>query len=393
MSSLPFALLVPGPPGHQGSAARDRVADIIAVASALAFGAVMVPLGDATKPGAAIPWPVDVAIGILGAALLVVRRRHPLLVCLVLLPLGAVSVMVTGAVLVALFTAAIRVRPRFLFLLGIVHIATGVLYFLLQRDPPMDVWVDISLRSITAYAAIGWGLFLQAHRSLTQSLRLHAQQLEAEQNLRVDRARLTERASIAREMHDVLAHRMSMVSLHAGALEVRTDASPEELSTAARAIRISAHEALEELRSVIGVLRQEEPLRPEPPQPGLTDLVDLMANARTSGMAVDFVYLLPPGHQSPDVGRTAYRVVQEALTNASKHAPGSEVEVLLDRPSDDLHIRVTNRLHGEPPPDDVPGAGTGLIGIGERVALAGGHVEYGPENDRFRLEAWLPWHR
>jgi signal transduction histidine kinase len=394
MSSLPFALLVPGPPGHRGSAVRDRVADIIAVGSALAFGAVMVPLGDATKPGAAIPWPVDVAIGVLGAVLLLQRRRRPLFVCLVLLPLGAISVMVTGAILVALFTAGIRLRPRLLVLLGIVHIATGAIYFLLQHNPPMAVWVDLLLRAVTGFAAIGWGLFLQAHRRLTQSLRLHAQQLEAEQNLRVDRARLTERASIAREMHDVLAHRMSMVSLHAGALEVRTeDATPEELSAAARAIRMSAHEALDELRSVIGVLRQEEPPRPEPPQPELTDLADLLANARTSGMAIDFVSLVPPGFEPRDVGRTAYRVVQEALTNASKHAPGSEVEVLLDRPSDDLHIRVINRLHGEPPRDDVPGAGTGLIGIGERVALAGGHVEYGPEDDRFRLEAWLPWHR
>jgi signal transduction histidine kinase len=393
MWSMAFALLVPGPPGDPGSAARDRVADVVAVLCALLYGGVMMWLGDALKPGAAIPWPVDLIIGVLCAVPLLVRRRWPLRVCLALLPFGAISVMATGPILVALFTVAIRRPARLLLPLGIVHIGTSAVYFALQHDPPMALWVDLVMRGVTGLAAIGWGLFLRAYRNLTRSLRLQAHRAVTEQHLRVDQARLTERTRIAREMHDVLAHRMSMVSLHAGALEVRTDADPAEIARAAQMIRSSAHEALEELRTVIGVLRQAEPGRPEPPQPGLDDLADLLAGARTSGMNVDFVFTAPPPETPQMLGRTAYRLIQEALTNARKHAPGAEVEVVLDPTDhDELRILVTNPLHGRPAAD-VPGSGTGLIGLGERVTLAGGRVEYGAERDRFRVEAWLPWHR
>jgi signal transduction histidine kinase len=403
MSSLGFALLVPGPAGQRGAAARDRIADAVAILSALLYGAVMVPLGDATSAGAAIPWPVDVAIGVACAAALLVRRRWPLGVTLALLPFGAVSVMATGPILIALFTVAVRRRAGLVLLIGLAHVGTGIGYYLLQTDPPYPLWVDVALRGLTGLAAIGWGQFLRAYRHLAGSLRDRADRLAAEQQLRVDQARLTERARIAREMHDVLAHRMSMVSLHAGALEVRTDARPEEISVAAAAIRSSAHLALQELRTVVGVLRQGSAGPPEPPQPGLADLPDLLANARTAGMTIDGDGWLeppcveppcvePPGDEPPPVlGRTAYRIVQEALTNAHKHAPGAPVTVVIDGGAGDgLRIEVVNPLP-RTGPDPLPGAGTGLIGIGERVALIGGRVGYGADRDRFRLEAWLPW--
>jgi signal transduction histidine kinase len=528
-TSLPFQLLVPGPSGDQRSVTRDRLADGVAIVSALAYGAVMVQLGDASKPGAAIPWWLDVAVGLVCACALFLRRRRPLAVCLALLPFGALSVMSTGPILVALLTAAIRCPPRLVVALAGTHILTSTLYYVMQHDPPMAIWVDFVMRAITGFAAIGWGLFLQAYRRLTRSLREQAAGLKAEQGLRMDQARLTERTRIAREMHDVLAHRMSMVSLQAGALEVRTDAPPEELAAAARAIRTSAHEALQELRTVIGVLRygeashsdqarsyiprpevnaadssqpvtaQTEPAqsgpalpeatRPEPaqlesvnpqptvleaarhvptpsrtaevdpsqpesvtrartqaeafrsvtarqtsrlpmqdraaeyetghnwpasglaepPQPGLADLPDLVDNARFSGMDVVFVNRAPSRSGSTVVGRTAYRLVQEALTNARKHAPGRPVEVLLERADDDdLRILVTNEFHGDRisnaaegaasragavESSDVPGSSTGLIGVGERVALVGGRVQFGTVDDQFRFEAWLPWHR
>lgn len=110
MSSLTFALLVPGTPGQRATAARNRVADGLAIVLALAYGAVMVRLGDATSAGAAIPWRADVAIGVLCAGSLAVRRRWPLGTALALLPFGAFSVMATGPILVAVFTAAIRHR-------------------------------------------------------------------------------------------------------------------------------------------------------------------------------------------------------------------------------------------------------------------------------------------
>ncbi|MEV0128533.1 histidine kinase [Dactylosporangium sp. NPDC050688] len=390
MSALLFELLVPQP-GSPRSARRDRVADAVAVAVAAAYGAVMVPLGDATQPGAAIPWQVDVAIGALCVLGLLARRRRPLGVALALLPFGAVSVMATGAVTVALFTVAIRYGGATVAWLGAANVATAAGYFLLQHDPPFPLWVDLLLRSVVTVAAVGWGLFVQAYRRLTQSLRDHAARLEAEQHLRVEQARLTERTRIAREMHDVLAHRLSLISLHAGALEVRTDAGPQETAAAAGAIRSSAHAALQELRAVVGALRQGTASRPEPPQPGLGDLPELLGTARAAGMTVGYTCHVPVDGPAVLLGRTVYRFVQEGLTNARKHAQGAPVQVLIDGgPGDGLRVTVTNPCTGAGRPA-VAGAGLGLVGLRERVALAGGRVEHGTDGGTFRLQAWLPW--
>ncbi|WP_198170662.1 histidine kinase, partial [Actinoplanes awajinensis] len=244
------------------------LADTIAIVLALGYGTVMMTLGDATRPDAAIPWQADLALGVAGAGALLVRRRHPLLVTGLLLPFGAISVAVTGPILVALFTAAIRLPFRPVLLLGAVNVATGGIYFLLQDRPAREIWVDFVVRGVVTVAALGWGSFVRAYRRLTTSLREHAARLEAEQELREEQARLGERARIAREMHDVIAHRMSLISLHAGALEVRAASSgaassgaaslgaaslgADELAVAAGAIRRSAREALEELRAVVG---------------------------------------------------------------------------------------------------------------------------------------------
>jgi signal transduction histidine kinase len=392
MAGLVFTLLVPDPPRSRRSASRDRLADAVAVTVALAYGSLMVPLGDATREGAPLPWVADVVLGVLCCAALLVRRRWPVGVTVALLPVSTVSVMATGAVLVMLFTVAIHRRGPVALALGAAYVLVVPVYFLLHDNPEFPVWVDLLVRAVTATGALGWGMFVRAYRKLTVTLREHAARLEADQHLRADQARLTERARIAREMHDVLAHRMSLVSLHAGALEVRTDARPEEVAIAAAAIRASAHEALEELRGVIGVLREGAVGRPEPPQPGLADLPNLVDSARAMGMTVGYTCAVPAVGPSVVLGRTAYRIVQEGLTNARKHAPGSAVRVLLDgSPGADLRIRITNPCPVPAARPAVPGAGMGLVGVSERAALAGGSVEYGPHGDDFRLEAVLPW--
>jgi signal transduction histidine kinase len=392
MAGLVFTLLVPDPAGSRRSATRDRLADAVAVTVALAYGSLMVPLGDATRPGAPLPWPADVALGVLCCAALLLRRRWPVGLTLALLPVSTVSVMATGAAIVALFTVAIHRRGPVALALGATYIAVVPVYFVLHDNPEFPLWVDLLMRTVTTTGALGWGMFVRAYRRLTESLREHAARLEAEQHLRVDQARLTERARIAREMHDVLAHRMSLVSLHAGALEVRTDARPEEVAIAAAAIRASAHEALEELRGVIGVLREGAVGRPEPPQPGLPDLPGLVESARAMGMTVGYTCTVAAGGPSVVLGRTAYRIVQEGLTNARKHAPGTAVRVLLDgEPGADLRIRISNPCPAPFARAEVPGAGMGLVGVSERAELAGGRVEYGPHGEEFRLEARLPW--
>jgi signal transduction histidine kinase len=237
------------------------------------------------------------------------------------------------------------------------------------------------------------GMFVRARRESRQERVRHA---EAEQHLLVEQARHAERTRIAREMHDVLAHRISLLSLHAGALEFRPDAPPDEVARAAAVIRASAHHALEDLRMVIGILRDgAEGEAPQPPQPTLAALPELLEESRAAGMRLHTDVRVADLATIPDsVGRHALRIVQEALTNARKHAPSSPVDLRFEgAPGDGLAIEVRNTAPvlavGEA---EIPGAGTGLIGLAERAALSGGSLEHGlDEAGDFRLRAWLPW--
>jgi signal transduction histidine kinase len=258
------------------------------------------------------------------------------------------------------------------------------------------------------------------------SLRDRAERAEIEARLRAEQAQQRARDEIAREMHDVLGHRLSLLSVHAGALEFRPDAPAEEVARAAKVIRENAHQALQDLREVIGVLRapteasraeveavQTGPAPPgwasapvgELPQPTLADVQQLVAESGRAGMRVSLRD--DTSGPVPDLtGRTAYRVVQEALTNARKHAPGAEVDVhLTGSPGTGLTVEVRNTTPPAPGPAD-PGptppaaplptpdsaAGQGLAGLAERVALASGRLECGPAaGGGWCLTVWLPW--
>ncbi|MEU4235775.1 histidine kinase [Actinoplanes sp. NPDC026619] len=371
----------------------DGVRDVVAVVAALAGGALLVAVGDPTGPvSGLVPWPVDVAIGVPACFALLLRRRWPLGLALVVVPLSAVSVMAGGAVLGAIFGLALRRALRVAMGFAALYLATIPVYLLLQRDPHLPLWTDLVVRGVLVTAAVGWGLYARERQALIRHLDERATRAETEQVARVERARRDERDRIAREMHDVLAHRLSMISLQAGALELHPAMAPE-LHTAAGVIQSGAHEALDELRAVIGVLRHDAGDRPEPPQPGLAEVRELVADARRCGSDVRFDSGLG-ARQPPGVtGRIAYRVVQEALTNARKHAPGSPVRLVLDGgPGDGLRIEVSNPVAaGAAVVAPVPGSGLGLVGAAERVELAGGRLTHGLAAGRFRLEVRLPW--
>jgi signal transduction histidine kinase len=340
---------------------------------------------------------LDIATGLASLALLPVLLRWPVPGALALAVLATLSPAATPASTYA--TLHVSLRRRFPVAAAVA--GAGVVGLLIQGlwRPIGSLsslwWVVLVL--VAEAALVGWGELSQARQALLNSLREQAHRAEAEQASRVAEARAAERASIAREMHDVLAHRLSLLATYAGALEYRPDAPPEQLARAAGVVRAGVHQALDELREVIGVLRDDGAAAVGRPQPGLSDLDGLVEETRDAGTPVDLAdRIAKPGELPDALGRTAYRIVQEGLTNARKHAPGHPVRLLLDgRPGDRLLVELSNPVgpaNGQEPSLNGRGTGTGLIGLAERVRLTGGEIDCGLEQDgQFRLRAQLPW--
>lgn len=388
----------PPPPGVR-RIRRDRAVDVLFAGTALAWWGLAFSL----DVGARTPAPpavrlLDYAIGLTSCVLLWWRRRWPVAVALAAVPVGVFSLTGTVAATLATFTVAVHRRAAVAAAVGAASAAALPFIYLVRtgdQAPPLSSLV-ISLLFTTVVVALG--IIVRGRRELLASLRERAERAEAEQHSRIEQARRTERARIAREMHDVLAHRISLVSLHAGALEFRPDAPPEEIQLAAGVIRAGAHQALQELREVIGLLREDGPaardVPPVRPQPALSDIPQLVREATDAGEHVRYrCAVVDAGNVPAAIGRTAYRIVQESLTNARKHAPSAEVHLRLDgERGRGLHVKVVNRLPPRGRPAEVPGAGLGLVGLTERVELAGGRLEHGIRPDgSFALEAWLPW--
>lgn len=233
------------------------------------------------------------------------------------------------------------------------------------------------------------GLYRGGRRALLRSLRQEADAAHRGQEAREAQARQEERTAIAREMHDTVSHRLALVSLHAGALEYRDDLSPEQAREAAAVIRQGAQEAADELRAALQVLRSDP--ADTRPAPTLADLTDLVDGVRAAGAEVALEVRVPDDVEiPPSVTAHLYRVLQESLTNAVKHAPGKPIAVRVDVvPGEGATLAVGNPLAGEA--EHGLGARVGLIGLRERVALAGGRFDAGPRGDRFVLETWVPW--
>ena len=332
---------------------------------------------------------LDQVAGALGCLGLWLRRRWPVGLALALVALSTFSETVAGAMVVALFTVAIHRPPRTTARVYALSVLAALVYVVVRPEPGVPAIALFLFGVVVQGAAVGWGLFIHYRRQLVLSLRDRAVRAETEAHLRAEQAQQRARDEIAREMHDVLGHRLSLLSVHAGALEFRPDASPEEIARAAKVIRENAHLALQDLREVVGVLRA--PVG-ELPQPTLADVRQLVAESGRAGMRVGLREELG-GATVPDlVGRTVYRTVQEGLTNARKHAPGAEVAVrLAGSPGEGLTVEVCNEAPGSRPAPG-PDPGQGLVGLAERVALADGRLEHGPTaGGGWRLAAWLPW--
>ncbi|MFE6891889.1 sensor histidine kinase [Streptomyces sp. NPDC057694] len=238
-------------------------------------------------------------------------------------------------------------------------------------------------------------------RSEARTRLVAQEEITAEERAR--RTVLEERGRIARELHDVVAHHMSVISIQAQVAPHLVKDPPPELRENLDGIRQNALDALAELRRVLGVLRADpsdgpadetDPgtaAAPQLPQPSLDRLDALVAGTRAAGLAVTTLETGRRRPLAPGVELSAYRIVQEALSNALRHAPGSRVEVALDHVPEGLRVRVTNTAPEGPVPDS-PGAGHGLLGMRERAAMLGGTLESGPvpETGGFEIRAFLP---
>ena len=254
-------------------------------------------------------------------------------------------------------------------------------------------WVAIFTAPFLIGTWIAIGAYVGARRDLMVSLRDRAERAEAERELRSEQARLGERARIAQEMHDVLAHKVSLIALHAGGLEVNPTVGAEKVEGSARLIRETARQAMEDLREVLGVLRSDVSVDGAglAPVPQAADLARLIEESRSAGVSVTGDFALPDD-VPVSLGRTAYRVVQEALTNVHKHARGASTEVVVrGARGEGVTVRVTN-MRPVAAGSLLPGAGAGLVGLRERVQLVGGRLATGPTAEGgWRVDAWLPW--
>jgi signal transduction histidine kinase len=340
------------------------------------------------------PWFwVDLAGGIASFVIAGYRRRWPMTIALVLTLFGLFSLSSAGPAVLAVVSLITRRNLRQVIPLALLNIAVTELYTSYQpagnTDPP---WVTFAFTVVVTVAIVALGMYVGSRRELIWTLRERARQAEAERDLRIGQAQSAERERIAREMHDVLAHRISLVTMHAGALAYRTDLPPDQVRETARLIQTKAHEALTDLRQVLGLLRSEDGV-PHRPQPTLADLDTLMEEARTSGMVVDYTRSLDeesaPGEQ---VGRTIYRIVQEALTNARKHAAGTHVSVTVaGAPDRGVTVVVGNAKPVGTGRTAAPGSRLGLVGLRERAALTGGTLKIDESDRAFTLRGWLPW--
>lgn len=335
---------------------------------------------------------LDLPVGLIALTLVPLMLRRPVTAALVLAALAVVSPLAAPVGPTAVLQVAQRRRFGVALTMGAVGAAGHIArYTWRPLDSMSFLWWSGLV--IAAHAAlVGWGAWWQARIDLVASLRERAVRAEAEQGRRVAEARAFERRQMAAEMHDVLAHRLSLLATYAGALEYRPDASPEQLASAAGVVRSGVHDALDELRQVITVLRDDVTDEGDRPQPRLADIPALVAESRAVG--VDVVLHGPTWDDEPSgaVARAAYRVVQEGLTNARRHAPGFAVEVRVDGvPGEQLVLEVCNPVPPFGSAGEAMGSGTGLVGLTERVHLAGGRLDHATKDGTFSLKAWLPW--
>jgi signal transduction histidine kinase len=338
----------------------------------------------------------EVVLGAAAFVLVFFRRRAPVPIALAIAAMSALSGIAAGPATLAAVSVATRRVTWEVLAVGVANFAAAQTWTglapLEDNDPVITTVVNLVINA----GMMGWGLYIGSRREILWTLRTRAERAELEQELRVAQARSTERSRIAREMHDVLAHRITQVSVHAGSLAFRDYLGGDRLRQGLGQIQGQANDALHELRDVLGVLREDDPgPSTARPQPTYDDIAALVDEARVLGLQVAWSDDVDDSTAVPPVtGRAVYRIVQEGITNVRKHAPGAEVTIRSSGdPRSGITVLLSNPIAGSRPPVDAGplGAGLGLVGLRERAELRGGWLADRTEDSTFVLEAWLPW--
>jgi signal transduction histidine kinase len=354
------------------------------------------------RPGA-LAWAM-LGVQVLADLSLVARRRAPMVVIAVLAgytlaisllisPAHALTPAHSGNVWAPIGTVVAAYGPFYYSRSRVAAFAAvGALTLIVARvwDPSASVITIGVLRTVLGPLL---ALYFTARYALVQALRERAARAERESRVLAEQARADERARLAGEMHDVVTHRVSLMVLHAGALSV--SAPDEGTRQAAEELRSAGCQALEELRDLVGILQAnrtgEDRTGEELPSPA--GLAELIAESTAVGTPADLLEEGDPALASPVVGRTAYRIVREALTNVRKHAPGARTHVRVSYGSSLVTVKVTNEAAAEGSEGSLAssGSGLGLASLRRRVELVRGTLDAGITADGgFCLEATLP---
>ncbi|MFB9961673.1 sensor histidine kinase [Sinosporangium siamense] len=323
------------------------------------------------------------------------RRSHPLTVfavlsgtCFVQWLLEVAAIPANMSVLIAMFTVASLRSFRWAVAAGLVA-ELGIVLAMMQ----WNTFTRGTFFSLSAFVVTIWlaGIYANTRRRYLESLEERAERAERERDQQTQLAASAERARIARELHDVVAHNVSVMIVQADGAGYAIDGDPEQARRAVQTISSTGRQALAEMRRLVGVLREHD-AGPEEyaPQPGLDQLDELVVQVRASGLPVEFLVSgtrqeIPEGEQL-----AIYRIVQEALTNTIKHGgPGAHAIVVVDYRPREIFVVVTDDGRGAAAPRRVDGHG--LVGMRERVAMYGGRVSAEPRTGGgFEVAVWLP---
>jgi signal transduction histidine kinase len=342
------------------------------------------------------PWYVTLPLIVGAVAPIVFRRRYPITAAYLALAIGLVHSLLeigiasvfTGCV--ALYTLVAYVGRRAALLFLAVNVVIGLVQLPLQ-DP--DNWV-VGLIIVALALAFSWALgeFNGARRAYNAEVEQRLRLLETEQDQQARIAVAEERARIARELHDVVAHAVSVMVVQADGAAYAVRGQPELAERAVKTISSTGREALTELRRLLGVLRSEETAGERTPQPGTQSLSELAARVRAVGLPVQLDIVGNVDDLPAGVGLGIYRIVQEALTNSLKHAgAGSAATVRVERVGDRVDLSIVDNGHRASETLVGVSGGNGLIGMRERALVFGGTLEAGPRpTGGWQVRASLP---